>query len=195
MRTSSIMLRRSLAMAVFMGTVFLAALVFARKDESVNPKIVQQKDSFTVVGIVARTSNAKEMTADGVIGKYWGRLFHEGLLAKIPNKADENIVAVYTDYASDHNGEYTYVLGARVKSVGELPAGMVAKTIPADKYAVFTSGRGPAYQVVPQIWQKINSLPKTATGGDRLYHADYEVYDERARDPQNSVVDVYVGVR
>ena len=32
-------------------------------------------------------------------------LFQEGLLAKIPNKADHNIVAVYTDYASDHKGE------------------------------------------------------------------------------------------
>ncbi len=28
----------------------------------------------------------------------------EGLLAKIPNKADKWIVAVYTEYASDHNG-------------------------------------------------------------------------------------------
>jgi len=181
------------AVVLFVGGL-LSARAFAGKDEAVNPKVTKQ-ESFTVVGISARTTNAKEMTADGVIGKYWGRLFQDGLIAKIPNKADENIVAVYTDYASDHSGEYTYVLGARVKSASEIPEGMVAKTIPTGKYVVFTSEQGPAYQTVPQLWQKINSLPKTAPGGDRAYKADFEVYDERARDPQNTVVEVYVGVK
>jgi predicted Zn-dependent protease len=40
------------------------------KGEAMNPKLLQQ-DGFTVMGISARTSNAKEMTADGVIGKQW----------------------------------------------------------------------------------------------------------------------------
>lgn len=167
----------------------------AGKDVAVKPKVIEQAEPFTVVGIAGRTTNAKEMTADGIIGKYWARLMQEKMLAKISNKADGNIIAVYTDYASDHDGEYLFLLGVRVKSMGEVPAGMVAKVIPADKYAVFTSEKGPGYQVVPAIWQKINTLPKEAVGGDRVYRADYEVYDERARDPQASVVDVYVGIR
>jgi predicted transcriptional regulator YdeE len=173
----------------------LGAHAQAGKDGTVNPKVVQQAESFTVIGISARTTNAKEMTGDGVIGKFWGRLFQENLLAKIPNKADANIVAVYTDYASDHNGEYTFLLGAKVTSAADVPPGMVAKTVPAGKYAVFSSDSGPAYQVVPALWKKINRLPKTATGADRLYRADFEIYDERARDPQASVVDVYIGIR
>ena len=160
-----------------------------------NPKIVQQPESFTVVGISARTNNAKEMTADGVIGKSWQRFFQEGLLSKIPNKVDGNIVAVYTAYATDHNGDYTYLLGAKVKDAAEVPAGMVAKTVPAGKYAVFTTERGPSYQVVPQAWEKINHLPKSAIGGDRVYRADYEIYDERAKDPQSAVVDIFIGIK
>jgi len=159
-----------------------------------NPKVVQQ-GSFTVVGIAVRTSNAKEMTADGVIGKQWGRLMAEGLLAKIPNKSDKAIVAVYTEYASDQNGEYTFLLGARVSSDAAVPAGMVAKKIPAGRYAVFTTERGPAAKVVPEEWMRINSLPKSAVGGDRVYGADFEIYDERASDPQNAQVDVYVGIK
>ncbi len=159
-----------------------------------NSKVVQQS-GFTVVGIVVRTSNAKEMTADGVIGKQWGRLMGEGLLAKIPNKADKAIVAVYTDYASDHDGEYTFVLGARATSDADVPAGMVAKKIPAGRYALFTTEKGPAAKVVPEAWMRINSLPKSAVGGDRVYGADFEIYDERASDPQNSQVDIYVGIR
>lgn len=159
-----------------------------------NPKIVNQR-GFTVIGVAVRTSNAKEMTADGLIGKQWMRVMQEGLIAKIPNKADSSIVAVYTDYASDHNGEYTFLLGARVTSDAEVPAGMVAKKIPEGKFAVFTSEKGPAPQVVPALWMKINSLPKTAVGGDRTYHADFEIYDERAMDPQNLQMDAYVGIR
>ena len=164
------------------------------KGEAMNPKVVDQ-DGFTVIGITARTTNAKEMTPDGAIGKQWTRIFQEGVLGKIPNKADASIVAVYTDYASDHNGEYTYLLGARVTSDAQVPEGMVAKKIPGGKFAVFTSDKGPAPQVVPTTWMKINSLPQNAVGGDRRYRADYEIYDERARDPQNLQVDVYVGIR
>src|SRR5579864_4907746 len=155
------------------------------KGGAMSPKVVEQ-DGFTVIGITARTSNAKEMTPEGTIGKQWMRIFQEGVLGKIPNKADASIVAVYTDYAGDHNGEYTYLLGARVTSDTEVPGG---------KFAVFTSDKGPAPQVVPATWMKINSLPQNAVGGDRLYRADYEIYDERARDPQNLQVDVYVGIR
>ena len=162
--------------------------------QAMDPKIVQQ-DGFTVVGISARTNNAREMTADGVIGKMWGRLMQEGLLAKIPNKADPDIVAVYTDYASDHNGDYTYLLGARVTSAADVPAGMVAKTIAAGKFAVFTSDKGPAPKVVPELWMKINSLPSNAVGTDREYRADFEIYDQRAMDPQNLQMDVYIGIK
>jgi predicted transcriptional regulator YdeE len=156
---------------------------------------VAEQDGFTVVGISARTNNAREATADGVIGKQWTRFMQEGLLAKIPNKADHSIVAVYADYASDRNGDYTFVLGAKVSSSANLPEGMAAKEIPAGRYAVFTSDSGPGPKVVPELWMKINSLPKSATGGDRLYRADFEIYDERAADPQNLQVDVYVGIR
>ena len=173
---------------------FLFTSIAGVGDNGMSPRVVQQ-NSFTVIGIAVRTSNTKEMTADGVIGKQWARLMQEGLLAKIPNKADQSIVAMYTEYASDHNGEYTYVLGARVTSAVDVPEGMVAKKIPAGKYAMFKSEKGPASKVVPETWMRINSLPKLAVGGDRVYRADFETYDERAGDPQSVVVDVYVGIK
>jgi predicted transcriptional regulator YdeE len=179
--------------------VAAALLLFAIAAVSGEPSqmeaTVVQEGRFSVIGISARTSNAKEMTADGVIGKMWGWLMQENLLSKIPNKADKNIVAVYTDYASDKNGEYTYVLGAKVNSDTEVPAGMVMKKIPAGRYAVFTSYKGPAPKVVPELWMRINSLPSSAPGGNRVYGADFEVYDQRAGDPQNIQMDVYVGIK
>jgi len=170
------------------------AQVAAQKGSGMNPKIVQQK-AFPVIGIAVRTNNAREMTAEGVIGKQWARFMQEGLLGKIPNRADENIVALITDYASDKDGDYTQVIGARVTKADQVPAGMVAKQVPAGKYAVFASEKGPVAQVVVGTWQKIWATPKTAPGGDRTYKTDFEVYDQRARDPQATVMDVYVGIK
>jgi CubicO group peptidase (beta-lactamase class C family)/predicted transcriptional regulator YdeE len=164
------------------------------KAEATNPRVLEQ-DGFTVVGIAGRTSNAKEMTSEGIIGTQWARIFQESVIEKIPNKTDHNIVAVYTDYAGDSNGEYTYLLGARVNSDANVPAGMIAKKIPSGKFAVFTSEKGPAPKVVPATWMKIDSLPKTVVGGDRVYRADFEIYDERAWQPENLQVDVYVGIK
>jgi len=156
---------------------------------------VVQQSGFSVIGIAVRTSNAKEMTADGVIGKQWGRFFQDGVQEKIPNKVDESIVAVYTDYASDKNGDYTFLIGAKVTSDAHVPAGMLEKKVPAGKYAVFTTEKGPAPKVLPEAWMKINSLPPSAVGGDRVYRADFEIYDERAADPQNLQADIYVGIK
>jgi predicted transcriptional regulator YdeE len=181
------------------STFTLAALVpllisVGAGDTAMNPKVIQEP-GFTVMGIAARTSNAKEMTADGVIGKQWSRFFQDGIMARIPNKADQSIIAVYTDYSSDKNGEYTFLLGAKVTSDADVLAGMVARKIPAGRYAVFTTEKGPGPKVVPEAWMKINSLPTSAVGGDRVYRADFELYDERATDPQNLQADVYVGIK
>ena len=165
-----------------------------KKETEMNPRAVQQ-EGFTVVGIAVRTSNAEQMTAARPIGKQWERLFREGVLAAIPNKADGNILAVYSDYASDKDGEYTYLLGARVTKAESVPAGMTVKNVPAGRYAVFTSERGPVQKVVVEMWQRVWATPKSALGGERTYKTDFEIYDQRAQNPADSVVDLYVAVR
>jgi predicted transcriptional regulator YdeE len=176
--------------------VTCAVITFSemKKEPDMNPKVVQQ-EGFTVVGIAVRTSNVQQATPERPIGKQWERLFKEGVLAAIPNKADGNIVALYMEYASDKDGEYTYVLGARVTKVESVPAGMVAKNVPAGRYAVFTSERGPVQKIVVEMWQRVWATPESALGGDRSYKADFEVYDQRAQNPADSVVDLYIGIR
>ena len=164
------------------------------KGNVMNPKVVEEA-GFSVIGIAERTTNVREMSGEGVIGKQWGRFMQESLLAQIPNKADTSIIAVITDYASDKDGEYTHLIGARVTSTADVPEGMVVKKVPAGKYAIFTSEKGPVAQVVVGTWQKIWAQPKSAPGGNRAYKADYEVYDERAMDPQNAQMDVHVGIK
>ena len=183
----------------FLATVVVAAgsgiaAQLAASHDPVTARIVHEP-GFSVIGISARTTNAIEMSGRGVIGKQWDRFMKDGLLGKIPERADTNILALYTEYESDHSGAYTFILGAKVSSAENVPPGMVLKEVPPGKYAVFTSARGPAAKVVPESWRHINSLPKSAPGGDRTYQADFEVYGPSAADPQHAQVEIYVGIR
>jgi len=173
---------------------FAATIAVSSGDHTLTPRIVQEP-GFSLIGIPVRTTNAREMSGQGVIGKQWARFLNDGLLNQIPRRVDSDIIALYTDYESDHHGAYTFILGAKVSSAETVPSGMVARKVPPGKYAVFTSEQGPVDKVIPQCWQRINSLPKTAPGGDRTYRADFELYGPRAADPQNAQVDVYVGIR
>jgi predicted transcriptional regulator YdeE len=116
---------------------------------SMKPKIVEL-GQFQVVGTEVSTNNQKEAGPDGVLGKQWQQFLSQGLLRQVPDRVDDNILAVYTDYSSDANGEYTFVLGAKVRPIPNptIPSGMVVKTVPAGKYAVFTSERGPVAKVL-----------------------------------------------
>jgi predicted transcriptional regulator YdeE len=181
------------------STIIVLALLSALGNElgsesAMKPRIVRQL-GFTVVGISGRTSNAKEMTAEGIISKQWERFRKDALLNRIPDRVDSAMVAVYTEYASDKDGAYTYTLGAKVSSEDHVPPGMVAKKVPAGGYAVFTSEKGPVGKVVFETWKKIWSVSKSDPGGDRAYAADFEVYDERAADPNNALVDIHIGIK
>ncbi|MGZ3720715.1 MAG: GyrI-like domain-containing protein [Bdellovibrionota bacterium] len=184
---------RAMPVLAFVALTFGIAITAFGDD--MKPVVVNEKEFF-VIGIEARTNNALEMTKDGVIPKQWGKFFKEGLLAKIPGKADSNILAVYTEYESDKIGDYTFVLGTKVTSVAVVPDGMVAKKIRAARYEQFTTETGPVSKVVPEMWMKIWNLEDTSQlAGRRAYVADYEVYDQRAQNPQSSQVDIYLGVR
>jgi predicted transcriptional regulator YdeE len=163
---------------------------------TVSPRIAEQKE-FSVIGIEARTNNAREMTADGIIPKQWDKFVKEGILQKIPNKVDPTIFVIYTDYASDRHGEYTYVIGAKVNDGSAVPPGMVMKRVPKGKYAVVTTMKGPVQKTVPEAWQQIGNLEDKSQlgGGRRAYKADFEVYDQRSQNPQDSQVDIYVGIK
>jgi predicted transcriptional regulator YdeE len=150
--------------------------------------------AFTVIGIEARTTNAKEATGDGIIPKQWQKFFQEGVLGKIPNKASQNIYALYTKYASDRNGEYNFVIGAMVKDGTVAPVGMVTRHVPAAHYLVLTSEKGVLRKVVPDAWLALWKLEDEGKL-KRAYQTDFEIYDQRSEDPQSAQVDIYIGLK
>ena len=159
------------------------------------PKTVHQ-DEFDVVGIEARTSGERETSGEGMIGDLWQKFYQDRVLEKIPNKADRNIYVLYTNYSHDRMGEYTVIIGAKVKDKTQVPDGMITKTVLAGQYALVKSEKGPAASVIPTAWQKVWALEdKEELGGKRAYKTDFEVYDSGNTDPNKTQADLYIGLK
>jgi predicted transcriptional regulator YdeE len=137
---------------------------------------VENQDSFLVVGLTVRTNNAAERSGQGKIRAMWEGAMNSGQLQQIPNQAGDGFVVVYSDYASNSTGDYNYTLGVRVSSADKVPDGFVVRKIQAGKYAVIQSQTGPPEEVIPGLWQHINSMTPQQLGGTRVFQTDFEVY-------------------
>lgn len=151
---------------------------------------------FKIVGITARTKLANEMDpATAQIGPTVQRYHQDELPGRIQCRKNPGVTfCVYTDYESDYTGEYTFFIGEQVESFDEISDGLSTLTIPSQSYAKFTTESGPMPDVVIGAWQNIWKMSPQQLGDERSYIADFEMYDERAADLENTVLDLYVGV-
>ncbi|MBP6103817.1 MAG: AraC family transcriptional regulator [Gammaproteobacteria bacterium] len=156
-----------------------------------------QLPTIKVVGIKTRTNTASEMNpATSKIGETVQKYFQNALSEKmIYRKKPGTTYCCYTDYESDLSGDYTFFMGEEVSSFDDLPEGFSTLTIPAQQYTTFTSNPGPMPDVCINLWQKIWTIPPETLGGTRSYETDFELYDERAKDPKNTVLDIYIGMK
>jgi len=162
---------------------------------AISPVKTTLAEPIYVAGFLVRTSNAKEVSGNGEIGKLWGRFMQQNLATQIPNKIGHTLMVVYSDYASDEKGEYTYLLGAPVSTVDGLPANLSFRRIPPGNYAVLTTAQGPLIEVLQSTWKQIWSATPAQLGAPRAFVADYEIYDQRSADPNNAQVEIHVGLR
>ncbi len=146
-----------------------------------------KKDEFTIAGISVKTTNENNQSQTD-IPKLWERFFTENILDQIPNRINNKIYAVYTDYEDDWTKPYTMFLGCTVKNVDELPNNLASKTIPASNYEAFeVTGKYPDKLV--ETWQHI-----WQSDLNRTYIADFEIYPENF-DPSDAKLEVCVAVK
>jgi predicted transcriptional regulator YdeE len=159
-------------------------------------KITIMLPEIKLMGISVRTNNADEIAIEnGKIVPCLQRYFGEQLAEKIPfRKKAGSTLCVYTGYESDHTGAYTYFVGEEVSSHDQVPEGLEKLVIPPQTYVKFTNGPGPMPAVVREPWFKIWQMDENALGGKRRFLADFEVYDERAQNPAQAIVDICIGI-
>ncbi len=149
---------------------------------------IQQLNDFYVIGITVRTSN-EEGKAVQDIPALWHRFMSENMIVRIPNKIDDTLYCIYTDYEKDHTKPYTTLLGCKVSRVDEVPEGMEMKLIQGGPYILRQVQGNLMEGMVLAEWVNIwnAELP-------RKYTADFEVYGEKTSNPEQAEVDIYIAV-
>lgn len=147
--------------------------------------VVEQLNEKFFIGLELRTNNEECSLA---MPAHKDRFFKEDILSKIPNKMNESILALYTDYEGDYTKPYSWILGCEVSGLEEVPEGLVGRVIPESKYAVFTT-KGEFPQGLIAVWQEVwkSSLK-------RLYTSDFELYRSNFDPQRNPEVKVYIAI-
>lgn len=147
-----------------------------------------QKETFYVVGISVRTTNENgKATKD--IPALWQQFMQTDMYAKVNNRVEESIYAVYTNYEKDHTKPYDTVLGFKVSSLAMIPDGMVGVTVKKSNYNEFKAVGDLTKGAVINKWMEIWN-----TDLDRIYTSDFEVYGEKAQDPTNGEVTIFIAI-
>ena len=156
----------------------------------------QSVTSKVLIGTTVTTNFVKEsnpLTSE--ITKLVSTYINEKKADKIPNRKNPNIsICAYFNYSNKYLGDYSYFIGEEVNENTTPPEGMVRLEIPAGNYYKVTTEPGIIPYVLMNSWHKIWQLFENPDNGKRLYHVDFEVYDERAKDINKAIIDIFVGV-
>ncbi len=142
-------------------------------------------EPFTVCGISVLTNNQK---ASEDINALWERFFKEQIGQKIPNKENNIIYAVYSDYEGDHTKPYRYTLGHRVTESEELN-NFHHIECQAGPYAVL-SAKGSQPRALIESWRSVWE-------GDlaRAYRTDFELYGPRFFEEGVHEILLHIGIK
>ncbi len=146
-------------------------------------------DDFYVMGISVKTTNVNGRSAQD-IGKLWEIFVTDKVMDKILNKLDNNIYCLYTDYEGDHMAPYSVILGCKVDGSGDVPDEMTVKKVNGGTFTKFTAKGSLIEGTVYQEWTKIWAIEKA-----RVFDTDFEVYGEKAQNPNDAQVDIYVAFK
>jgi predicted transcriptional regulator YdeE len=149
----------------------------------------QKIDGFSIIGIAVRTTNENNQSGKD-IPALWDKFMAEGIIEKIPNKIDNTLYCIYTDYESDYTKPYTTILGCKVANADTIPDGMVAKTFAGGEYTRYTVKGNLMQGVVFNEWIKIWD-----SNIERAYTADFEVYGEKAQNTADAEVDIFIAIK
>ncbi len=145
-------------------------------------------ESFYIIGLSVRTRNEDQhLTND--IHNLWDVFMKKETIHRIPNKLENTLYGVYTDYENRDSGYYTAIVGCKVSTLDTIPDGMIGITINNGTYSKFIAKGDVTKNAIPDTWAKI-----WKSNLSRTFSTDFEVYDERAINPVNAEVDIFVGV-
>ncbi len=162
----------------------VAKLSGQQKEKSMEPKIVT-KPAFTIVGM-----RYQGLNKNNEIKAMWDQFLPR--MNEVKNRINrETSYGLCSALENVPEGEFEYVSGVEVGTLSEIPEGMVARTAPAQKYAVFPCTLktiGEAYAYAFQTWLPTSGYRPAGTPDFELYDADF---DPESDDP---ILYVYIPI-
>lgn len=142
-------------------------------------------DAFDVVGVSIVTDSAK---AAEDINALWERFFKESVGQYVPEKANDNIYAVYSHYEGDHEAPYRLTIGYRVTGT-QTPENMTRIPVIDQQYAIL-SAAGQQPKALMETWEAVWSgdLP-------RSFKTDFELYGPRFFEDGVNEVLIHIGIK
>lgn len=151
-----------------------------------------------IAGIQTRTKNTDELSGKGKLAALWEQFFNDQISEQLKEKISNDIYVVYSNYASDENGEYDYLIGFEVKPEDASKwdqSKIKMEKIEIGHYSKITTEKGSMPKVLVDAWHKIWNMTSKDLGGIRAFKTDFEVYSSHAMDPNDSIVDIYLGLK
>jgi len=144
-------------------------------------------NNFKIIGISTQTTNENGQSIQDV-ETLWNRFWNENIVAQVPNKVNEDIYAVYTDYESDYM-RYTLIIGFPVSSLDDIPNDFVGREILVGNSEKFTS-KGKMPEAILKTWSEIWTNKKLK----RAYRADVTVHGKKYFDGKNAEVETFISI-
>jgi len=151
------------------------------------PKLIILEDSFEVLGLQTRTSNADEFDSKKMrIPGLWQK-FSQSSLVNHSIENDPYVYGVYSNYSSDHGGEYMVTAGINKESLLSRDDQFEEIIVQAGSYLVFEAvGKQP--DSVIKVWQYIWQYFSEDIQPKRKYTTDFEKYISSDK------VEIYIAV-
>lgn len=165
------------------------------KKEMLVPEIkLVRKESFSVIGescLLAKSDHGKNDAFGKFANQFLANRSHE-----IRNAVSRQLYAINV-YPANYTGteKYEFICCHQVHDLDHVPEGMVARTFPAQEYAVVTH-KG-SLRSLPDSYSYFHSTWRSHVGYDYADSYDIQVYDARFLGPNHpdSELDIYVPVR
>ena len=146
---------------------------------------VTRINKLMIAGISTLTNNSNEFNEESAkIPALWDEYVEQKIDGQTFNKANNGYMfGVYSDYASDMDGDYKYTLGIEVTKPKK------ALVIEDERYLVFDK-KGELPDTVIETWQEIWSYFKSPECiYERAYKVDFEKY------VKEDEIEIYISIK
>jgi predicted transcriptional regulator YdeE len=145
---------------------------------------------FLVVGLRTRTTNRIEaVPRTAKIVPLWQKFCDDKISDRVPQRlpGSSEVIAVYFDFKSGYQDQYSLIVGHKVSSLDNVPKDMGGVLVRSGRYLRFPVEA----RTVPALldaWRAIWQFFDLSDEYERTYGTDYELY-------RGDEVEIYVGVK